>query len=68
MGIRLRLENMMTKASASQAQLLEQSYIRLCDPKEMGEIYKILYIGHKKTGDVFPFLSEETALKDQKYG
>jgi SAM-dependent MidA family methyltransferase len=47
MGIRLRLENMIKNATASQAKLLEQSYVRLCDPKEMGEIYKILYLGHK---------------------
>lgn len=60
MGIRLRLENMIKNATAPQAKLLEQSYVRLCDPKEMGEIYKILYLGHKNAGDIYPFLGEET--------
>jgi hypothetical protein len=25
----------------------------------MGEIYKVLYIGHKEAGDIYPFLGEE---------
>jgi hypothetical protein len=29
----------------------------------MGEIYKILYLGHKDVGEVFPFLGEQTARK-----
>jgi len=68
MGIRLRLENMIAKATASQAKLLEQGYVRLCDPKEMGEIYKIMYLGHKDAGDIYPFLGEETEKKEQYYG
>ena len=59
MGIRLRLENVLKKANtSSQANLLEQSYIRLCDPKEMGEIYKVMFLGHSDIKDVFPFLGE----------
>ncbi len=68
MGIRLRLENMVAKATIPQAQLLESSYVRLCDPKEMGEIYKVLYLGHKSIGDVYPFLGEETARSETLYG
>lgn len=30
----------------------------------MGEIYKILFLGHKDAKDVFPFLGEETAKKE----
>jgi hypothetical protein len=29
----------------------------------MGAIYKILYIGDKNAGEVYPFLSEETIKK-----
>jgi hypothetical protein len=34
----------------------------------MGEIYKFLYLGYKETGDVYPFLGEETARKEGLYG
>ncbi len=40
----------------------------MCDPKEMGEIYKFLYIGHKEVGEVYPFLGEETLKKEEQYG
>jgi hypothetical protein len=30
----------------------------------MGEIYKILFMGHKEVGDVYPFLGEETEKKE----
>lgn len=69
MGIRVRLENLMQKATdQSQRKLLEESYVRLCSPAEMGEIYKFLYIGHKDTGDIFPFLGEDTKRKEGYYG
>jgi len=34
----------------------------------MGEIYKILYLGHRDAGDVYPFLGEQTANKEEYYG
>jgi len=34
----------------------------------MGEIYKFLYIGHKDTGDIFPFLGDDTKRKESEYG
>lgn len=69
LGIRVRLESLMKKASdKAQMDLLEESYVRLCSPKEMGEIYKFLYIGHKDNGDVFPFLGEDTKRKEGYYG
>ena len=69
MGIRLRLEQMQSKATSSQAKLLETSYERLCDPKQMGEIYKMLMIQHKEVKeDIYPFLGEETVRKEGLYG
>jgi hypothetical protein len=29
----------------------------------MGEIYKIMYMGHRDAGEVLPFLGEETRKK-----
>jgi hypothetical protein len=34
----------------------------------MGEIYKVLYLGHKSLGDIYPFLGEETARTETLYG
>ena len=34
----------------------------------MGEIYKVLFIGHKEAGDIYPFLGEETLKKEELYG
>jgi len=48
--------------------LLEESYVRLCSPDEMGEIYKFLYIGHKDNGDIFPFLGDDTKRKEGYFG
>ena len=42
--------------------------MRLCSPDAMGEIYKILYLGHKEVGEVYPFIGEQTMNKDQYYG
>jgi hypothetical protein len=33
----------------------------------MGAIYKILYIGDKNAGEVYPFLSEETIKKQNEF-
>ncbi len=69
MGIRMRLESLQRAAkSSAQRKLLEDSYVRLCHPDQMGEIYKILYLGHKDAGEVFPFLGEQTAKKNNQYG
>ena len=51
-----------------QKTLLEQSYVRLCSPEQMGATYKMLYLGHKDVGEVFPFIGEETINKDEYYG
>lgn len=48
--------------------MLEESYNRLCDPEKMGKMYKMLYLGHKQLGDVYPFLGEETEKKQNYYG
>lgn len=69
MGITMRLEILQKAAkTAAQKKLLEESYVRLCSPEQMGEIYKMMYIGHKDVGEVFPFLGEETAKKQNQYG
>lgn len=69
MGIRVRLENLIKKATdQSQKALLEESYVRLCSPNEMGEIYKFLYVGHKDNGDIFPFLGDDTRRKEGYFG
>lgn len=45
------------------------SYERLCDPKQMGEIYKILMLQHKEVkGDIYPFLGEDTVRKEGLFG
>jgi SAM-dependent MidA family methyltransferase len=33
---------------------------RLCDPEQMGEIYKVLFAAHSQIGEVFPFFFPET--------
>ena len=34
----------------------------------MGEIYKMLYFGHKDIGEIYPFLGEQTERKMELYG
>jgi len=34
----------------------------------MGSIYKMLYIGHREIGEVYPFLGEETKKNMELYG
>lgn len=61
MGIAVRVEQLQAKVRKKEAkQMIWDSYARLCDPKQMGAIYKIMFIGEKKAGEVYPFLSEET--------
>jgi SAM-dependent MidA family methyltransferase len=68
MGIRIRCENLAAKSpTQAQRQLLEDSYVRLCSPEQMGEIYKFLYLGHKNNDDIFPFLGEKTEKKEEFY-
>ena len=69
MGIRLRLEQMQQRVTSEQAKLLEVSYERLCDPKQMGEIYKVLMLQHREVkGDIYPFLGEDTVRKEGLFG
>ena len=69
MGIKVRMEALQRSATTTaQRKLLEDSYVRLCSPDEMGAIYKFLHLGHKEKGDIFPFLGEETAKKEEIYG
>ena len=34
----------------------------------MGATYKMLYMGHKEVGEIYPFLGEETMSKQEYYG
>ena len=69
MGIKVRMEALQrSTTTTAQRKLLEDSYVRLCSPDEMGAIYKFMYLGHKDNGDIFPFLGEETAKKETLYG
>ena len=38
---------------------LEESYLRLVHPDQMGQIYKILFVGASRHGDIFPFIRDE---------
>ena len=40
--------------------LIMDCYSRLCSPKEMGLIYKVMFIGNKEAGEVYPFISQES--------
>jgi len=46
------------KKAASEVKRLENSYLRLVHPDEMGSIYKVQYVGKKSNGAVFPFIDE----------
>ena len=35
---------------------LDDDYTRLVHPDQMGEIYKFLFVGTEKTGEIFPFI------------
>lgn len=66
MGMNIRLQ-VLKKKMASSAKRLETDYQRLVHPDQMGEIYKVLYIGCENTlGDVYPFL-ENTDLNKLEY-
>ena len=69
MGIRLRMQALQQQSSSkAQRDLLEQSYVRLCSPDEMGATYKFLYLGHSENRDIFPFLGEKTEKESALYG
>ena len=51
MGMNVRLQ-VLQKNSPSKAKELENDYLRLVHPDKMGEIYKILYIGHEEIGNI----------------
>ena len=48
-------------------QQLWDCYERLCSPEKMGATYKVLFIGDKKAGEVYPFLSQESMDKMTDY-
>lgn len=54
MGIGQRAELLVHKNPAKKERLMKE-YERLASPDEMGEIYKVLFIGNNKLGEVFPF-------------
>ena len=56
MGISLRLDMLLQKATVEQGTRLESEVERLVSPLEMGEIYKFLYIGTASLGELYPFI------------
>ena len=61
MGIAHRVEQLQAQVKApEEKQKIWESYARLCDPNQMGAIYKVLFMADKNAGEVYPFLSEET--------
>eukprot|EP00347_Sterkiella_histriomuscorum_P000709 403374808 len=69
MGINMRKEILQKYTKTEQQRkILEESYYRLCHPQEMGEIYKMMYFGHKDVGDIYPFIGEQTAKEQEMYG
>ena len=46
---------------------LDEDYNRLVHPDKMGEIYKILYFGSERLGEVFPFLEKELNKEKEFY-
>lgn len=68
MGICHRVENLQQKAkNESTKKHLWSCYERLCSPEEMGANYKIMFIGEKEAGEVYPFMSEAAFLKMQEF-
>ena len=64
MGIAHRVEALQQQVSSeTRKKQIYDCYARLCSPDEMGAIYKILFIGNKNAGEVYPFLSAETLRK-----
>lgn len=59
MGMGMRLKSLLQSTeNLEQTKLLESSYLWLVHPDQMGEIYKILFLGHPEIGEVFPFIEE----------
>ena len=64
MGIATRVERLQQKTqSKSKQKEIYDMYARLCSPDEMGAIYKVMFLGEKSAGEVYPFLSQETLRK-----
>jgi NADH dehydrogenase [ubiquinone] 1 alpha subcomplex assembly factor 7 len=59
MGIETRVEMLCKTASPAVAERLKSEYERLVSPDEMGEIYKVQYLGKKGNGEIFPFVKPE---------
>ena len=45
-----RLEALWNVADSETRKRLESEYLRLVSPDQMGEIYKVMYIGRESTG------------------
>lgn len=68
MGIAHRAEMLQNAAKTkSHKNHIYSCYERLCSPEQMGAIYKVLFIGEKSAGDVYPFLTEESIKKHTEY-
>jgi NADH dehydrogenase [ubiquinone] 1 alpha subcomplex assembly factor 7 len=63
MGISARVEMLSAKADLSTAKKLEEEYERLVSPEHMGEIYRMLYVGHPSLNEIYPFLASMTFTK-----
>ena len=60
MGIAHRVEALQAQAkNYTTKKSLYDSYARLCSPDEMGATYKILFIGEKSVGEIYPFLTQD---------
>jgi len=69
MGIAHRVEQLQELGvkNVEQKEVIYKTYERLCSPDEMGAIYKIMFLGDKKAGEVYPFLSKETIRDLESY-
>lgn len=63
MGISARVEMLSAKGGLNVIKQLETDYERLVSPEHMGEIYKMLYVGHPSFGEVYPFLASMNFTK-----
>jgi SAM-dependent MidA family methyltransferase len=54
MGISERIQILIQKNPAKREKLISE-YERLASPEHMGEIYKVLFIGNKSLGNIYPF-------------
>lgn len=59
LGIGQRANNLIENASSNEQKLnLQLQFTKLCDPDEMGDNFKVLYIKKRHQSDIYPFLPE----------